>query len=75
MTLEKIKEMLTEKLDAGVDADGITEDSKFSELGLDSLDMAEILMNVETVFGVSVETDENIDTVGALIKKIESLRG
>lgn len=73
MVLEKIKEMLAEKLD--VEPDEITEDSKFADLGLDSLDLAEMLMNVETEFGVSVETDESLNTVGALVAKIESLQG
>ncbi len=71
--LGKIKEMLADKL--GMSADEITEDSKFSDLGLDSLDLAEMLMNVESEFGVTVETDASLDTVGALVKKLESLLG
>lgn len=73
MVLEKVQEMLAEKL--GVPAEEITAESEFSALGLDSLDFAEMLMNVEEEFGVSVEADASIKTVGALVEKLEALRG
>ena len=65
--LDEVKEMLAEKLE-------ITEDSSFSDLGLDSLDMAEMMMDVENVFGVTMEADPSISTVGALVEKLESLK-
>lgn len=71
MVLEKVKEMLAERL--GMPAEEITVDSKFADLGLDSLDTAEMLMNVEDVFGVTVEADPEMNTVGALVAKLESL--
>ncbi len=71
MVLEKIKEMLAEKL--GISADDITAESKFSELGLDSLDVAEMLMNIEAEFGVTVEAEASLTTVGAVVAKIEEL--
>ena len=70
MTEQKIKEMLSERL--GIPAEEITADSKFSDLGLDSLDMAEMLMNVEAEFGVTVEADHSLQTVGALVEKLEN---
>ncbi len=73
MVLEKVKEMLADKL--GMSPDEITEDAKFVDLGLDSLDIAEMLMNTEDAFGVSVEPDASLTTVGALVEKIESLMG
>ena len=63
--------MLAERLGIGVEE--IAEDSKFADLGLDSLDTAEMLMNVEEEFGVTVETDPEMNTVGALVAKLESL--
>ncbi len=72
MVLEKVQEMLAEKL--GVPAEEITAESEFSTLGLDSLDFAEMLMTVETEFGVSIEADPSIKTVGALVEKIEDLQ-
>ena len=73
MVLEKVQEMLAERL--GIPAEEITAESEFSALGLDSLDFAEMLMNVETEFGVSVEVDSSIKTVGALVEKLEALMG
>lgn len=70
MVLDKVKEILADKL--GMSADEITADSKFSELGLDSLDIAEMLMNIEEEFGVAVEPDPNLQTVAALVEKIEA---
>lgn len=72
MVLEKVKEMLAERLDLSVDE--ITAESKFTDLGLDSLDMAEMLMNAEAEFGVTLEADASMDTVGALVARIESLK-
>ncbi|MBR6536284.1 MAG: acyl carrier protein [Lachnospiraceae bacterium] len=71
--LDQIKELLANSL--SIDADSITEASSFSEdLGIDSLDIVELLMNVEEEFGVSIEPDPSIATVGDLIAKIEELR-
>ena len=71
--LDQIKELLANSL--SIDASSITEASSFSEdLGIDSLDIVELLMNVEEEFGVSIEPDPSIATVGDLIAKIEELR-
>lgn len=70
MTEQKIKEMLAERL--GMSAEEITSESKFSDLGLDSLDIAEMLMDVETEFGVTVEADPSLQTVGDLVAKLEA---
>jgi len=71
MVLEKAKEMLAEKL--GCSPDEITAETKFEDLGLDSLDMAEMLMNLEDEFGVTIEIDESLTTVGAVVEKLEPL--
>ena len=73
MVIEKVKEMLAEKL--GIAAEEITEDAKLSELGLDSLDTAEMLMNIESEFGVTIEADASLNTVGAIVEKLDSLVG
>lgn len=71
--LDQIKELLANSL--SIDADSITEASSFSEdLGIDSLDIVELLMSVEEEFGVNIEPDPSIATVGDLIAKIEELR-
>lgn len=73
MVLDRIKEMLADRL--GLSANEITEDSKFSDLGLDSLDMAEMLMDADDEFGVTLEIDASVTTVGALAGMIDRLRG
>lgn len=71
--LDQIKELLANSL--SIDAASITEASSFSDdLGIDSLDIVELLMNVEEEFGVSIEPDPSIATVGDLIAKIEELQ-
>lgn len=72
MILDKIKDLLAEKVD--VDTDTITADTKFDDLGIDSLDIVELLMGIEDEFGVNIEPDESLKTVGDLINKIEELK-
>ena len=50
----------------------VTEQSTFADMELDSLDTVELIMNLEEEFDVTIEMDESIQTVGDLIKKIES---
>lgn len=72
MILDKIKELLAEKVD--IDTDTVTAETKFSDLGIDSLDIVELLMGIEDEFGVNIEPDESLATVGDLIAKIEELK-
>ena len=50
----------------------ITPETTFKELALDSLDTVELVMEMEEEFSVSIELDENLQSVGDLIKTIES---
>ena len=70
MVFEKISEMLAENLDC--DASEIKAESTFEELGIDSLDVAELIMKIEDEFGVALEMDENLKSVGDLVSKIEA---
>ncbi len=65
MILEKIASMLAEICDTP--AEEITAESKFADLGIDSLDVTEILMKLEDEFGVTLEMDPSITSVGDLI--------
>jgi len=68
--LEKITEMLRDyKSEPDLE---VTAASTFAELELDSLDTVELVMNLEEEFSVTIEMSENIQTVGDLIKVIES---
>jgi len=68
--LEKITEILRDY--KGEPDLEVTEQSTFAELELDSLDTVELVMNLEEEFSVTIEMSENIQTVGDLIKVIES---
>jgi len=71
MVLEKIAVMLAEKLEC--EASEIKMDTKFDELGIDSLDVMELLMNAEEEFGTEIEVGENkVETIGDLVNMIES---
>lgn len=69
----KVIEIIAERLSK--DADGINENSNVvADLGADSLDIAEIMMDLEDAFGIKLE-DENAEgpkTVGDIVTYIES---
>ena len=69
---EKIREMIAENLN--IDINTITEEASFKEdLGVDSLDLFELVMALEEVFGVEIPTEdlETLTTVGAVAKYVE----
>jgi len=68
-TADKVKSIIVEKL--GVDEAEVTETANFTnDLGADSLDTVELIMEFEKEFDVSIpdEDAENIATVGDAIK-------
>jgi len=69
MILEKIVELLAET--AGCEASEIKAETKFADLGIDSLDIVELIMNIEDEFKVEVEMDQSLVTVADLVAKIE----
>ena len=56
-----------------LDVDEITPDSTFESLGIDSLDIVEMIMDLESELGVELEIEEQqIATFGELAAFIES---
>ena len=56
-----------------LDIDEITPESTFESLGIDSLDIVEMIMDLETELGVELEMeDQQISTFGQLAEFIES---
>ncbi len=67
--LEKITEIFHNQM--GDDDMVITADTTLEQAGLDSLDMVEIIMELEDAFSVSIADDMKFETVGALAQYIE----
>ena len=56
-----------------IDASEITPDSTFESLGIDSLDIVEMIMDLESELGVELEMeDQQISTFGELAAFIDS---
>lgn len=69
MAFEKIKRIIVEQL--GVSESDITMDTSFRELGVDSLDLFQIIIEIEEEFSVQIEDAESIKTVGEAVKFVE----
>ena len=70
---KKVKEIIVEKL--GVDENEVTDEASFTnDLGADSLDTVELIMQFEKEFNISIPDDqaEKIATVGQAIEYIEN---
>jgi acyl carrier protein len=68
----RVKEIIVDKL--GVDASEVTPEASFTnDLGADSLDTVELIMEFEKEFNIGIPDDqaETIATVGDAIKYIE----
>ena len=71
-TFEKVKEVIVDKL--GVEEDKIETSSSFvDDLGADSLDTVELIMQLEEEFGIEIpdESAEKMTTVQQAIDYIE----
>ena len=69
---EKVKGIIVEKL--GVEKSEVTEEASFTnDLGADSLDTVELIMEFEKEFNISIPDDqaEQIATVGQAISYLE----
>ncbi|MBO8455626.1 MAG: acyl carrier protein [Bacteroidetes bacterium] len=71
---EKVKKIIVDKL--GVDESEVTETASFqNDLGADSLDTVELIMEFEKEFGINIpdeDAGDKISTVGDAITYIEN---
>ena len=71
-TFDKVKDVIIDKL--GVEEESINSEAHFvNDLGADSLDTVELIMEFEEEFGIEIPDDaaETIQTVGDAVKFIE----
>ena len=72
-TLDKVKEVIIDKL--GVEEDKIVPEASFvDDLGADSLDTVELIMQLEEEFGIEIpdEDAEKMTTVESVVDYIEA---
>ena len=69
MVFEAVAELLAERLECEVSE--IKMESTFHDLGIDSLDTVELLMELEDKLNISIELTEKVETVGDLVTFIE----
>lgn len=73
MYFDVIAKVVSER--TGCDVSGVKPESTFTELGIDSLDTVELLMNLEDELGIEIELDQKVETVDDLDKFIQSKQG
>ncbi|WP_286316192.1 acyl carrier protein [Romboutsia ilealis] len=69
MILNKVKEIMMENL--SIEEESITLESTFESLEIDSLDVFQLVMEVEEAFEIEIENPENMKTIKDLVNYIE----
>ncbi len=69
--LAVIKNILSENFD--IAPEEVHDDSGFDSLGVDSLDMVELICELEETCDIEFGEPENLETVGDLVAYIEGL--
>ncbi len=70
-TLDTIKDILQENLD--IAPENVDEDSTFDSLGVDSLDMVELICELEERLDVDFGEPEDLETMSDLVEYVDSL--
>ena len=70
-TIDTIKEILQENLD--IDPATVNEASTFDTLNIDSLDLVQLVCDLEDKLGIDFGEPEGLSNVGDVVKHIESL--
>ena len=66
---EKVQEIIVEEL--GKDAEEVKVETTFDELDADSLDVFQVISEIEDEFDIQIETEEGLNTVGNLVAYVE----
>ncbi len=71
-TIDIVRDVLVENLD--LDPDAVTPDATLETLGVDSLDMVEMICEIEDRCEIDFGEPEGITTVGQIVEHIDSLK-
>ena len=66
---EKVQEIIVEEL--GKDAEEVKVETTFDELDADSLDVFQVISEIEDEFDIQIETEEGLNTDGDLVAYVE----
>ncbi len=71
-TIETIQELLKDNLD--IEPAKVTESATFEDLEIDSLDMVELICDLEDKCDIEFGEPEGLETVADLVAYVDSLR-
>ena len=66
---EKVQEIIVEEL--GKDTDEVKLETTFDELDADSLDVFQVISDIEDEFDIQIESEDGLNTVGDLVAFVE----
>ena len=67
---EKVQEIIVEEL--GKEASEISLETSFESLDADSLDIFQIINEIEDEYDIAIETEDGLNTVGDLVKFVDA---
>ena len=66
---EKVQEIIVEEL--GKEAEEVKLETTFDELDADSLDVFQVVSEIEDAFDIQIESEDGLNTVGDLVAYVE----
>ena len=67
---EKVREIICEEL--GKEPEEVTLESSFDDLDADSLDLFQVISEIEDEFDIQIDTEGDLKTVGDLVAYVEA---
>ncbi|MCI8366032.1 MAG: acyl carrier protein [Eggerthellaceae bacterium] len=71
-TIDTVREVLVDNLD--LEPEAVVETATFEDLGIDSLDMVELICDIEERCEVEFGEPEGLKTIGDIVAHIDSLK-
>ncbi|MDO5038089.1 MULTISPECIES: acyl carrier protein [unclassified Clostridium] len=72
MIFEEIREVVCDQL--GVDESEVTMETTFEDLGADSLDLFQVVIEIEEKFGIQLEDAESIKSIKDAVEYVEKMK-